>query len=165
MIVYLDTSAVLRILIDEPGMHDMREAFNGWQLTGDDLVSSFLLHTEMHCAARRRSVAAPEEIDMLLGGIGLIDIDRALLLAAAKEPRGLRSADAIHLATALAVEADVLVTYDQELAEAAAKEGVGTAGPGICEPVGRSESGQSAIRPRPECSEPGPPARPPGQKG
>lgn len=131
MIVYLDTSAVLKILIDEPGMRAMREAFNGWQVEGDDLVSSFLLHTEMHCAARRRDVAAPETIDMLLGGIGLIDLDRALLLAAAKGPHGLRSADAIHLATALAVDADLMVTYDQELAGAAAKEGVETSGPGI----------------------------------
>ena len=124
MIVYLDTSAVLKILIDEPGMQAMRETFNGWQLAGDDVVSSYLLHTEMHCAARRRGVAAPEVIDTLLGAIGLIDIDRAHLLAAAKSAHGLRSADAIHLATALAVDAYILVTYDLELAEAAAGEGL-----------------------------------------
>ena len=131
MIVYLDTSAVLKILIDEPGMRAMRDAFHGWQVRGDDLVSSFLLHTEMHCAARRRDVAAPEVIDMLLGGVGLIDIDRALLLAAAKDSHGLRSADAIHLATALAVDADLMVTYDRELSEAAASEGVETSELGI----------------------------------
>ncbi|WP_263311921.1 type II toxin-antitoxin system VapC family toxin [Brachybacterium atlanticum] len=139
MIVYLDTSAMLKILIDEPGMQAMREAFTGWQLAGDELVSSFLLHTEMHCAASRRGVAAPETIDLLLGAVGLIDIDRADLLAAARGSHrlrsadaihlatalaGLRSADAIHLATALAVDADVLVTFDAELADAAAGEGL-----------------------------------------
>lgn len=129
MIVYLDTSAVLKILIDEPGMQAMRESVNGWQMAGDDLVSSFLLHTEMHCAAQRRGVAAAAVIDKLLGAIGLIDIDRAHLLAAARTPHHLRSADAIHLATALAVGADVLVTYDAELAEAAAAEGLRVVAP------------------------------------
>lgn len=94
------------------------------------LVSSFLLHTEMHCAARRRGLAAPETIDTLLGGVGLVDIDRALLLAAAKGSHGLRSADAIHLATALTVDADLLVTDDQELSAAAASEGLEASGPG-----------------------------------
>ncbi|ATG51022.1 VapC toxin family PIN domain ribonuclease [Brachybacterium vulturis] len=130
MIVYLDTSAVLKILIDEPGGRAMRAAFTGWQLNGDDLVSSFLLHTEMHCAARRRDIVAADVIDMVLGGIGLIDIDRAFLLAAAEGPHRLRSADAIHLATALAVEAEVLVTYDRELAEAAEREGLLASAPG-----------------------------------
>lgn len=130
MIVSLDTSAVLKVLIDEPGMHAMREAFHGWQLKGDDLVSSFLLHTELHCAAHRRVIAAPETIDMLLGGVGLLDIDRALLLAAAKSPHRLRSADALHLATALAVDVDLMVTYDRELFEAAESEGLEASSPG-----------------------------------
>lgn len=129
MIVYLDTSAVLKILIEEPGMQEMREVFNGWQAAGDDLVSSFLLHTEMRCAARRRGVASPETLDMLPGAVGLVDVDRAHLLAAATQPHRLRSADAIHLATALAVDADLVVTYDAELAQAAEGEGLRTAAP------------------------------------
>lgn len=136
MIVYLDTSAVLKVLIDEPDMQVMRESFNGWQLAGDDLVSSFLLHTEMHCAAQRRGVAASEVVDTLLGAIGLIDIERAHLLAAARAPHRLRSADAIHLATALAVEADILVTYDVELAEAATREGLRAVAPSSSAPSG-----------------------------
>ena len=129
MIVYLDTSAVLKILIEEPGMREIRESFNGWQMAGDDLVSSFLLHTEMHCAARRCGVASPEVIDTLLGAVGLIDIDRTHLLAAATQPHRLRSADAVHLATALAVGADLMVTYDVELAEAAERSGLRAAAP------------------------------------
>lgn len=129
MIVYLDTSAVLKILVVETGMQEMREAFTGWQRAGDDLVSSFLLHTEMHCAARRRGVATPEVIDTLLGAIGLIDIDRAHLVAASTQAHRLRSADAIHLATARAVEADVLVTYDVELAQAAVRDGLRAVAP------------------------------------
>lgn len=119
MIVYLDTSAVLKILIDEPGTQAMRESFDGWQERGDDVVSSYLLHTELHCAARRRGFVDPQVIDVLLAGIGLIDIDRSLLLAASRIPHPLRSADAIHYVTALAVDAEVLVTYDAELVDAA----------------------------------------------
>lgn len=131
MIVYLDTSAILKVLMDEPELRAMRETFHGWQVKGDDLVSSFLLHTEMHCAARRRNFAAPETIDMVLGGIGLIDVDRTLLLAGGKDAHGLRNADAIHLATALAVDADLMVTYDSELFEAAKSEGLTASSPGL----------------------------------
>src|SRR5699024_6700947 len=105
-------------------MQALRESVKGWHLAGDDVVSSYLRHPEMHCAAGRRGVAASEVIDTLLGAIGLIDIDRAHPLAAAKSAHGLRSAEAIHLATALAVDADILVTYDLELPEAAAGEGL-----------------------------------------
>lgn len=119
MIVYLDTSAVLKILIDEPGTKVMRESFEGWQARGDDVVSSYLLHTELHRAARRRGFVEPQVIDVLLAGIGLIDLDRSLLLAASRIPHPLRSADAIHYVTALSVDAEVLVTYDAELVDAA----------------------------------------------
>ncbi|MGP5036091.1 type II toxin-antitoxin system VapC family toxin [Brachybacterium alimentarium] len=130
MIVYLDASAVLKILIDEPGTAAMRDSFNGWQGRGDDIVSSYLLHTELHCAARRRGFVEREVLDMLLAGIGLIDIDRSHLLAASRLSHPLRSADAIHCATALAIDADALVTYDRELADAARSAAITPLSPG-----------------------------------
>lgn len=129
MIVYLDTSAALKILIDELDTQAMRKSFTGWQADGDDIVSSYLLHTELHCAAQRRGFAEPRVIDALLAGVALVDVDRAHLLAAARSPHRLRSADAIHLTTALALDADALATYDRELAEAAERESLGVLAP------------------------------------
>jgi predicted nucleic acid-binding protein len=45
-------------------------------------------------------------------------------------PGGLRSADAIHLATAIRVQSDVLVAYDAELLAAAVVAGLNVAHPG-----------------------------------
>lgn len=68
-------------------------------------------------------------IDALLAGVALVDVDRAHLLAAARSPHRLRSADAIHLATALALDVDLLATYDREIAEAAERESLGAFAP------------------------------------
>jgi predicted nucleic acid-binding protein len=54
--------------------------------------------------------------------VALVEVDRRILaVAAALEPPGLRTLDAIHLATALAVREDLeaVVTYDRRLAAAA----------------------------------------------
>lgn len=46
-------------------------------------------------------------------------------------PGRLRSADAIHLATAIRLQADVLAAYDVELVAAAAEAGLRTQSPGM----------------------------------
>lgn len=89
------------------------------------LVSSWLLHTELHCAANRR----PDDVDLdsvaiVLDAVTLIDLTRGDLLTAGTLPGRLRSNDALHLAVALRVGADVLVTYDVELAAAATTAGI-----------------------------------------
>jgi hypothetical protein len=58
----------------------------------------------------------------VLARVSLVDVDRRILTAAAAlEPTFLRSLAAIHLATALAVRADLaaVVTYDRRLRAAA----------------------------------------------
>ncbi|MDF9276195.1 hypothetical protein P4U43_00125 [Arthrobacter sp. EH-1B-1] len=61
--------------------------------------------------------------------INLVDIARADLMYAAALAGGLRSADAIHLATAVRLEADSMVAYDAELLAAAAGAGLSTLAP------------------------------------
>ena len=68
----------------------------------------------------------------MLTRIALVDVDRRILAAAAAlEPVDLRTLDAIHLATALAVreELDVLVTYDRRLRAAAERADLGVEAP------------------------------------
>ncbi len=121
-ISYLDTSAAMKLVLDEPQSDALTE-----ELAGRDdrrLVSSWLLHTEMHCAAGRH----PEDVDLdavrsVLDSVSLIDVARGDLLAAGTHAP-LRSNDAIHLAVALRVGADEIVTYDGELIERATAAGM-----------------------------------------
>lgn len=125
---YLDTSAAMKLVLDEPQSEALTE-----ELAGQDdrrLVSSWLLHTEMHCAAGRH----PKDVDLgavgiVLDSVSLIDLTRGDLMAAGTHAP-LRSNDAIHLAAALRVGADEIVTYDEELIEQATAAGVPVLSPG-----------------------------------
>ena len=61
----------------------------------------------------------------------LIDVTDELLRAAAGlASRAVRTLDAVHLASALRIEADELVAYDRRLLEAAAERGLAVSSPG-----------------------------------
>jgi predicted nucleic acid-binding protein len=61
--------------------------------------------------------------------VTLIDVTRGDLLTAGALPGRLGSNDALHLAAALRVGVDEMITYDQELAAAAAAAGISVAAP------------------------------------
>lgn len=126
-VVYVDTSAAMKSLFSE------REsvALSDYLATaeGIDLVSACLLHTELYCAAARRRGVTSAEIADVLQTIELIDVTRGDFIAAGTHG-GLRAADALHLTVALRLAADEIVTYDRELAAAAAHAGVMVRSPG-----------------------------------
>jgi predicted nucleic acid-binding protein len=129
LITYVDTSAVLKLLVDEPESAALAEYVSTAAASGHRLVASMLLYTELHCAARRRGLGA-EPLNMVLGGVNLVDIARSDLMYAAALPGRLRSADAIHLATAIRLQTDLLVAYDGELLAVAVDAGVTVLSPG-----------------------------------
>lgn len=128
MIVYVDTSAVLKLLIDEPQSSSAAEYLSGAVSRGDQLAASMLLYTELHCAAHRRGLPSAG-VTAVLSGINLIDVARQDLMYAAALPGGPRSADAIHLATAIRLQADLLVAYEVELLAAAVQAGLNVLSP------------------------------------
>jgi predicted nucleic acid-binding protein len=118
---YLDTSAAMKLLIEEAESEALLR-----ELTASPrrLAASWLLHTELHCAAGRNpTVLATDAITTLLDAVDLVDVTRGDLLAAGTHSP-LRSNDAIHLATALRLGVDEIVTYDGELANAATATGL-----------------------------------------
>lgn len=129
MIVYLDTSAAFKLLAVEPESDALAAALSGLD-PADVLLSSRLLHTELHCAARRRSVWDAAAINAVLETISLVDVTREDLGRAVTSGWVLRSADAIHLATALRLEAEVLAAYDRELCSVAQTTGLHVLRPG-----------------------------------
>ncbi|MGX1161990.1 hypothetical protein FBY31_3954 [Arthrobacter sp. SLBN-100] len=128
MIIHVDTSAVLKLVVAEPESVGVAEYLSKAASLGDQLVSSMLLYTELHCAGHRRDIPS-ELVNGVLAGINLVDVARSDLMYAAAMPGRLRSADAIHLATAIRLQADVLVAYDVKLVAAAVEAGLNVQSP------------------------------------
>ena len=127
-VVYLDASAAAKLTIREAESGAVRS----WLRDHPDRVSSSLLRTELIRAVRRAEPAHVEQARRVVGRITLLAVDTDILdNAAMLDPLGLRSLDAIHLATALrlAEELDALVTYDRRMIEAATLLGLPVASP------------------------------------
>lgn len=129
MIVYLDTSAAFKLLAAEPESESLAGALSALD-PADVLLSSRLLFAELHCAAQRRSVWDVTAVNAVLEMVSLVDVTREDLNRAATSGWGLRSADAIHLATALRLEAEALAAYDRELCSVAESAGLHVLRPG-----------------------------------
>ncbi len=128
MRVYLDTSAAAKLLVDEAESEAITVYLDG---LGDEhqVVSSALLETELRRLAGRLDVEQSAVTD-LLARVDLVDPPRSLFHEAGLLPgTHLRSLDALHLATALRVDADILVAYDARLLESARALGLSTDSP------------------------------------
>ena len=129
-LVYLDSSAIVKLVVREPESPRLFEWLGAWP----ERVSSAIARVEVLRALARSGAgesARHRALDVL-DRIALMDIDRPVLDATAElRPLDLRSLDAIHLATALSVRSDLagLVTYDQRLAAAAIRSRLGVWAP------------------------------------
>lgn len=129
--VYLDSSALLKLVLPERESGDLFAALEPWP----DRVSSVLAGVECRRALRRIQVPASvhRRADAVLAATTLIRVDEPVLrLAGTLEPAGLRTLDALHLATALSIgdAPEAFVTYDDRLAKAAGDAGLVVLQPG-----------------------------------
>ena len=126
---YLDTSALVRLVVAEPETAALRMWLSE---VNRDPVASNLARTELLRAVRG---AAPDRVlqaRAVLDSITLTDLTTSLFEQAGRlDPTALRSLDAIHLAAALDLGDDLegLVTYDDRLAEAARSNGIAVTAP------------------------------------
>ena len=137
MITYFDTSSLLKFVIKEIGSE---ENLNIWNLS-DEKVCSQLTRTEMHSALMRKvregSVSASavrgrlDAMDKLFTDVILVDITSDVIDASCElvKTLPLKSADAIHLATALMVRADLFSSSDKKLCAAASESGIAVTDP------------------------------------
>jgi len=127
--LYLDSSAFVKLLVEETESTAVRSFLAN---RGARRVSSALLRTESLRAVRHLGPDALAKVREGLRRVDLIGIDDRILDAAGiLEPQVLRTLDAIHLATALAVGDDLeaVVTYDERMLDAARFMGLATATP------------------------------------
>ncbi len=127
-LVYLDTSAFVKLVTPEPETRALVAHLRHWT----HAVSSTLLRTEALRAAARNSAASVLDTRRALRDLAFIDLTRDLLdQAGGLVPSDLRSLDAIHLAAALSLgdDLDEMVTYDIRLATAATARGLPASSP------------------------------------
>lgn len=140
MIAYLDTSALLKLLLlDEDGFDAVEAVWSG----ADEAITSRLAYPEGRAALaaaaregripRQRLRAVARELDEVFRQLDVVELDRRVAEVAGEvaERLSLRAADAVHLASALAVAPPpgdgVFVTWDRRLARAAADTGLAVA--------------------------------------
>jgi predicted nucleic acid-binding protein len=125
---YLDSSAIVKLVIDEPHSAALRRYLR----RQGPLLSSALARAEVLRALLDEGEPGLTRGRAVLGRINLIRVnDRLLNAAGTLLPADLRSLDAIHLATALQLGGDIrrIVTYDDRMAAAAVTLGLRTASP------------------------------------
>ena len=135
VIVYLDTSAMVKLFVEEEGSEVVRALVEG----SVGAVTASVAYAEARAAfARKRRDTyltsaqlrrVVTELDMQWESYGVVDLDMVLVRAAGglAEQHGLRGYDAIHLAAALSVrdrseEALMFCAADGQLAAAAQAE-------------------------------------------
>lgn len=136
MRVYVDSSALIKRSITEAESDAVEEVLGRHIDDEDALVSSSLALIEVSRALRGRldgegHDVVNEAIEDALSGIAERPIAADVVsLARRIGPNVLASLDAIHLATAILVDADVVLTYDDRLAAAARHNELTVSAPG-----------------------------------
>ena len=127
--LYLDSSAFVKLVVEEEETAALRAFVAS---TVARRTSSALLRSESLRAVRH---LGPDALATVREGLRRVDLiaidDRILDVAGTLEPQVLRTLDAIHIATALAVGDDLeaIVTYDGRMIDAARLMGLATAAP------------------------------------
>jgi predicted nucleic acid-binding protein len=114
---YVDASALVKLVLDEAES----PALLRWYVEAERLVTSRVGVVETVRASSRRDHDAARR-NRVLTDVEVYELDDSIANAAAVlPPPQLRTLDAIHLATAMALlpDLDAFVTYDDRLAEAA----------------------------------------------
>jgi uncharacterized protein len=127
-VTYLDSSAIVKLVVREPESTALRAYLRGCRT----VVSSALARTEVARAVLGLGAAVARRARVVLDRVELVRVnDRVLTDAGALLPAHIRSLDAIHLATALLLGDALgqLVTYDGRLASACRIAGIKAVAP------------------------------------
>ncbi len=125
---YFDISAVAKLIRVEQYSADVARWAHDPVVTP---ISSLLTETELRRTAMRWGIAQ-EEATSTLEHFELYGIPDWEFKAAGLVPApGLRALDALHVAAAIRIEADAIITYDERMIEAAAAMGLPAIQPGV----------------------------------
>lgn len=124
----MDSSALVKLVVEEPESAALRELLG----RDADQLTSAIVEVEVVRAVRRVVPELLARARRVVAQIAIVELSDAIRArAAVLEPRTLRSLDAVHLATALAIgdDLDGLVTYDRRMSAAAEDLGLVVSAP------------------------------------
>lgn len=127
-LLYLDSSAIVKLVVPEPETRALREQLRSWP----ERVSSVIAWVESVRAARRVGLSAARRADAVVARLGLVELDDEVIQRASKlAPPTVRTLDAIHLATALSLGDDLgaVCVYDARMSSVAETMGLRTIAP------------------------------------
>lgn len=138
MRVYFDSSALIKRSIQESESEELETALDRYVADGAVVLSSSLAWIEISRALRSRLVSGSYEEDEMhdavegaLSGVAERLITGEVIgLARRVAPVALPTLDAIHLATAILLDVDEIVVYDDRLIDACRHNGLSTVTPG-----------------------------------
>jgi predicted nucleic acid-binding protein len=122
--VYLDSSALVKLVFEEDESHELRRFLRDFPLRFCSVVGRVEV---LRVARSVDDDAVLSTARQVLAGTHMLDLSAALVSRAAHvDPPVLRALDAIHLASALSLEPDLagMVVYDKRLAAAARQAGL-----------------------------------------
>ena len=137
MITYVDTSSLLKLVVDEDGSEGVELIWD----SADVLASVALVVVEGRAALAaaqrggrldtRQHRRARQEFTALVEELSIVEVTEQLVAEAADlaEAEALRGYDAVHLAAAVTIEATILTSADTVLCEAAHRRGLHVANP------------------------------------
>jgi hypothetical protein len=120
-VAYADSSALTKLVLDEVESGAARR----WFVEADHVMTSVVGGLETRRAVARQ-ILGSDHVESVLKTVDVIALDPVIArIAASLLPPGLRTLDAIHVATALQIgPLDAFVTYDDRLADAARTVGL-----------------------------------------
>lgn len=125
---YLDTSAATKLLVAEAESVALANELDAEQ---PDLAACYLLETEVRRVVHRIEQLTHADATSLLDGVDLYEAPQSLFREAGLLPgENLRSLDAIHLAAAIRIGVDAVLTYDTLMSDAARDLGIDVIAPG-----------------------------------
>ncbi|WP_343602017.1 type II toxin-antitoxin system VapC family toxin [Mycobacterium sp.] len=132
--IYLDTSALTKLLVAEPETPALQTWLHAQHGQGEYAVTSAIGRVElMRVVARYGEPGQAERARYLLGGLDILPLSEPVIaLAETIGPATLRTLDALHLAAAAQIEQELtaFVTYDRRLVDGCREVGLATASPG-----------------------------------
>jgi predicted nucleic acid-binding protein len=121
-VLYLDSSALVKLAVREPETAALEAELSRWPLCATSSITAIeVSRATARAREQQRGVLSPRDVAALLSTtVEMVLTDRVRQTASKLGPPALRTLDAIHVASALALGTDlaVVVTYDLRMQQA-----------------------------------------------
>jgi predicted nucleic acid-binding protein len=126
MRIYCDANILLKRILNEPDSDTVERHLDVFLQRDCDLVTSQITQVEVERTVRRvNGERQPLQVEYALNQVSLLNLNSIVMGNAADVPyRYLPALDAIHVATAFTVSADLVLTLDKQMRAACEELGM-----------------------------------------